>query len=441
MGQYPDGLRGPLIVHDPQDPYQGEVDEEVILTVSDWYVHCKGKKNTLTSTKLIEHRYHSQTIPLVQTMLQPSNTQFIPPFPDSLIVNEGGSSLITFEKGKTYRIRIINFSALAAAMINFQDHPMKIIMQDGSYITPASADQVRVDAAQRYDVLLTSNLNDTGNYPFLVALDINADYTNPSATPQPISWNYNDTGYLVTDPSASTTSTDVISAFNVVDDSTFTSLDLSGVLGPVTQTIRLDFNFCFDNNSIPRACFNGKPYVDQTVPTLYSVATTGDANTNPIIYGQINPQIVEKGAIVELVVNNLDVALHPFHLHGHQFQVIERPASGAGTWPGTTTAVSANPASKDTVVVNGDSYAVIRFEADNPGVWLFHCHIEWHVEMGLTATIIEAPEELRGLQIPQDHVDVCKVQGSPYEGNAAGNTVNYTDTSGMKFVNPSVYTG
>lgn len=36
MGQYPDGLRGPLIVHDPNDPYAGKYDEEVILTVSDW---------------------------------------------------------------------------------------------------------------------------------------------------------------------------------------------------------------------------------------------------------------------------------------------------------------------------------------------------------------------------------------------------------------------
>jgi iron transport multicopper oxidase len=37
MGQYPDGLRGPLIVHDTEDPFVGKYDEEVILTVSDWY--------------------------------------------------------------------------------------------------------------------------------------------------------------------------------------------------------------------------------------------------------------------------------------------------------------------------------------------------------------------------------------------------------------------
>lgn len=36
MGQYPDGLRGSLIVHDPDDPFQDAYDEEYILTVSDW---------------------------------------------------------------------------------------------------------------------------------------------------------------------------------------------------------------------------------------------------------------------------------------------------------------------------------------------------------------------------------------------------------------------
>jgi FtsP/CotA-like multicopper oxidase with cupredoxin domain len=36
-GQYPDGLRGPLIIHDPDFPYLGQYDEELILSVSDWY--------------------------------------------------------------------------------------------------------------------------------------------------------------------------------------------------------------------------------------------------------------------------------------------------------------------------------------------------------------------------------------------------------------------
>lgn len=88
------------------------------------------------------------------------------------------------------------------------------------------------------------------------------------------------------------------------------------------------------------------------------------------------------------------------------------------------------PAKRDTISVNANSYAVIRFKADNPGVWLFHCHIEWHVIMGLSATIIEAPQELKGLPIPSDHLAVCQAQGIPTAGNAAGNMNNYSDLTG-----------
>jgi iron transport multicopper oxidase len=34
MGQYPDGLRGPLIIYDPADPYADDYDEEIVLTTS-----------------------------------------------------------------------------------------------------------------------------------------------------------------------------------------------------------------------------------------------------------------------------------------------------------------------------------------------------------------------------------------------------------------------
>lgn len=373
-------------------------------------------------------------------MLETTNTQFIPPLPDSIILNEGGSNQIPFEQGKTYRIRMISFAAFAATMINFKSHAMKVIMQDGSYVQETTAEQLRISPGQRYDVLLTPNLNDTGNYPFLAALDINADYTTPSASPQPISWDYNITGYLVSDSSQDLTSVDVVSAWTPSKEISFANPDSVGPWGPVDQTIQLDFNFCLNNYSIPQACFNGQPYVEQVVPTLYSAATTGQDNTNPVVYGGVNPFIVEQGQTVDLVVNNLDTAIHPFHLHGHKFQVLALPDSGAGQWPGTTAAPD-YPSTRDVVTIQGSSYAVLRFQADNPGVWLFHCHIEWHVEMGLTATIIEGPEQLRGLTFPQDQLDACALQNIPTSGNAAGNTVNYTDTSGMRFVNPVTYTG
>lgn len=61
--------------------------------------------------------------------------------------------------------------------------------------------------------------------------------------------------------------------------------------------------------------------------------------------------------------------------------------------------------------------------------------------MGLTATIIEAPELLRGMTFPADHLNNCKLMDLPSAGNAAGNTVNYTDTTGFITVPNPNYTG
>jgi iron transport multicopper oxidase len=85
---------------------------------------------------------------------------------------------------------------------------------------------------------------------------------------------------------------------------------------------------------------------------------------------------------------------------------------------------------RDTIAVNANSYAVVRYQASNPGVWLFHCHIEWQGVMGLMATIIEVPEKLRGLLIPTDLKAAFDVQDIPTAGNVADNTQNLTDMTG-----------
>lgn len=83
-------------------------------------------------------------------------------------------------------------------------------------------------------------------------------------------------------------------------------------------------------------------------------------------------------------------------------------------------------------MVQDDSWAVIRFRADNPGIWLLHCHIEFHVGAGFTATIVEAPEVLaeRGFMVPKGHIETCKKFPMPFRGNAAGNVRDPLDLSG-----------
>jgi iron transport multicopper oxidase len=67
------------------------------------------------------------------------------------------------------------------------------------------------------------------------------------------------------------------------------------------------------------------------------------------------------------------------------------------------------------------------------GIWLFHCHIELHVEAGFSAAFIEAPEELAasGFALPADHINACKTYPMDYVGNAAGNDYNALNLTGV----------
>merc|ERR1739838_443805 len=45
------------------------------------------------------------------------------------------------------------------------------------------------------------------------------------------------------------------------------------------------------------------------------------------------------------------------------------------------------PAMKDTVIVPDGGYTVVRFFTDNPGFWAFHCHLSFHLEVGMMMVI------------------------------------------------------
>jgi iron transport multicopper oxidase len=107
----------------------------------------------------------------------------------------------------------------------------------------------------------------------------------------------------------------------------------------------------------------------------------GEDATNPLVYGSYtNAQVLEAGQVVEIVLNNNDGGKHPFHLHGHNFQVVSRSDDDGGLFNGTVRdndGTPDTPMRRDTIVVKPNGNLRLRFIADNPGIWLFHCHIEW----------------------------------------------------------------
>lgn len=86
-------------------------------------------------------------------------------------------------------------------------------------------------------------------------------------------------------------------------------------------------------------------------------------------------------SVVELVMVNVDDQIaHPIHLHGHKFHIIDMGVFDKKPIPGTVrnglipNVTHENPPYKDTVVLPFPGYVRLRFRADNPGFWLFHCH-------------------------------------------------------------------
>ena len=69
---------------------------------------------------------------------------------------------------------------------------------------------------------------------------------------------------------------------------------------------------------------------------------------------------------------NESMMFHPFHLHGHTFQVMR------GDTP---------RARKDTVLVPPKQTVEVEFDTDNPGKWITHCHNTYHLEAGMAMFI------------------------------------------------------
>lgn len=406
-GQYPDGLRQALIIQDPESPYAGQYDEELVISLSDWY--------------------HDQMPGLLKQFINVANPTGAEPVPKSALMNDTQNFTLSVEPGKTYLIHLANVGAFAGQYFWIEGHTMRIVEVDGIWTEPAEAEMIYVASAQRYAVLLTTKNDTSANFAMMGSMDTDLFDTIPSDL------NWNVTGWLVYNDAADKPTAAIIDEFDPYDDFGLVPTDGLELYEEADYTITLDLTMDNLGDGANYAFFNGITYTKPKVPTVFSVLTTGSAASNATVYGtDTNPFVLNHGDIIDIVLNNDDTGKHPFHLHGHAFQIIHRSDDDEGHYDASNhSAFPSVPARRDTVLVRPSGNFVIRFKADNPGVWLFHCHIEWHMDSGLAATMIEAPLELqRTLQISDNHYRVCNASNTLTTGNAAGNTVDFYDLSG-----------
>jgi FtsP/CotA-like multicopper oxidase with cupredoxin domain len=86
---------------------------------------------------------------------------------------------------------------------------------------------------------------------------------------------------------------------------------------------------------------------------------------------------VSEGDLVEITIVNRTAIDHPMHLHGAHFTVLEKNG----------VALSGSPVQLDTLDVGEYSTWTVAFRADNPGLWMFHCHNLTHASTGMDLMI------------------------------------------------------
>lgn len=421
--QFGDGMRGAFIIHDDDEPF--EYDEEMVIQLSDlyWKPYYKVTDGFLS-------RYN------------PTGAE---PIPQNLLFNNTLNATLRFEPGKTYLMRFINSGLFVSQYVALEDHELTIVEVDGVYVKPNVTDLLYIATGQRMSVLVKAKEQDPGkNFALMQIMDeVMLDVVPPELVrnrTHQISYSDDNEAAL---------------GF-VIDD--FDQAAEEFYLTPLADVPLLDhydtqftLNLTLDNlgDGVNYAMLNGVTYVHPRVPTLTTALTSGDLATDPRIYGDnINAFVLQKDEIVEIVVNNYDSGKHPFHLHGHVFQLIQKSPeySPDADYPdeeqdeitvpynesAPLTPFPEYPVLRDTVVLAPSGHIVIRFKADNPGVWFFHCHLDWHLTQGLAAVFIEDPLALQEQEsLSGNYKEVCSAAEIPNRGNAAGHSDDWFNMDGL----------
>jgi len=120
------------------------------------------------------------------------------------------------------------------------------------------------------------------------------------------------------------------------------------------------------------------PAPDQTIDMVFEKVPGGPHGVNHwLVNGKEYPHerefVLRHGNRYRLVFHNRSDDSHPLHLHRHTFELVElngKPTAGI---------------QKDTVIVPAFGRAAVDLVADQPGLTLFHCHIQQHMDYGFMA--------------------------------------------------------
>ncbi|KAK6195925.1 hypothetical protein SNE40_001251 [Patella caerulea] len=431
--QRADGIFGHLVVRQPPSRevhfslYDKDLVEHAVM-VNDWL-------NQLTIDRFAEH-HHSDGDNKPRLMIINGKAAF----KNFTYDDEPGQiyrtsqEIFYVEPNKRYRFRVVSNGILNCPLqVSVDDHPMIVIASDGKPFDPIVVDSFNIFAGERYDFILETNKT-IGNYWFRVRglADCGADqkrgqalaivrYTGSleeapaGATDYDSSarggrllnpWNEagTESKIPVSELTAMVPDDDSLKEkpdkkfylafdFNPIDNFHFHHPDLYPMLSIVKEKHLYSPQINGISNMLPHA--PPLTQFDDIPEDMFCNTDTIQKNCREEFCQCVHRLQVDLNDTVEIIMLDEGVtfnANHPTHLHGHSFRVVAIGKLNTTTSLEEVKALDeggfikrklSKAVSKDSVTVPDGGYTVIRFYADNPGVWFFHCHIEFHVEIGM----------------------------------------------------------
>ncbi|GAA2932021.1 multicopper oxidase family protein [Streptomyces thioluteus] len=344
------GLYAPLIVEDPKEPLK--YDKEWVVVLDDWVDGVEGSTPDAVMAELAKGMSHdmgggmggmhhmSMTSASVSSdgpsrMLMGATSPVLGgdagdvAYPYYLVNGRTPDAPETFtaKPGDRIRVRFVNAGGDTAFRVALGGHRMTVTHTDGFPVRHVETDSLLLGMGERYDVLVTAG---DGVFP-LTAL---AEGKKRTALA------------LLRTGGGSAPDADVRPK----------ELDAT----PLTaDRLRAD-----DTVALP----SRRP--DRTlVFELTGSMTKYDWAINGRRYASSDRYPVKAGERVRLAFVNRTGMWHPMHLHGHTFAL---PGGGPR---------------KDTVIVLPGKRVEVDFDADNPGVWMLHCHNVYHGESGMMTLV------------------------------------------------------
>ncbi|CAK9201154.1 unnamed protein product [Sphagnum troendelagicum] len=392
--------------------------------------------------------------------------------PDALTINgqpgylynysSSDATRLRIRQGESYQLRVVNACLNFAMYFAVANHSLTVRELDSAYCVPFTVDVLLIAPGQTVDCILNANLSEGQFYMAASVFSLPDPLIVPfPQTPATAFVEYEGSSrthpvYMPTFPAHND------SSYRDFWDSQERSLNTSDQTLYVPQTIDRELFFTvgygLSSNSscspLPNCTAGFKGYRILGAVNNITFVTPSSSDTSLLRYAYLydrgvstsnsnfdlsfpddpkstfnytGPQPplstrfpehatrlshIDYNSNVQLVLQDTSILLfetHPFHLHGFSFHIVGR---GYGNYdPATSPATFnlVNPPYRNTFGVNYGGWIAIRFQADNPGAWLFHCHIELHASWGMETVFFvhEGNASNQRLQSPPMDYPVC----------------------------------